>query len=234
MSKAFSFFDWKNGKIADLDENFPSYLSSWTTGIEMEDDGTHYIMCVKGPTILVYNSIKHTMIDGMYASVPGKCMVVGGKGLIATRRDYKGVFNLGGPAEEQGRLKYIDGCTDSVLIHPPKVGDPCMNLLYFPPGIDQTPHTHPSVRVGTVVSGKGRCHYWDDGEEKTVDLIEGMIWCIHTDGLHKFSTPYGESMRVMPYHPDSDTGPDDENHPMINRTIVDGVSASKIDAIRTK
>jgi hypothetical protein len=41
-------------------------------------------------------------------------------------------------------------------------------------------------------------------------------------------------MRVVAYHPDSDFGPQDEDHPMINRTIVDGVSASKIDAIRTK
>lgn len=234
MNKAFSFFEWKNGKITDLDDNFPSYLSSWKTGIEMEADGTHYFMVVEGPTILYYREQRFILSQGMYGSIPGTCMIAGGKGLIATRKDYIGMFMLGGPAEQEGRLKYIDGCTDSVLIHPPKVGDPCVNLLYFPPGIDQTPHTHPSIRVGTVLSGKGRCHYWEDGVEHTVDLVPGMIWCIHTDGLHKFSTPYGEHLRVMPYHPDSDQGPNDESHPMLNRTIVDGVSAAKIDAIRTK
>lgn len=234
MNRAFSFFDWKNGKIADLDENFPSYLSSWTEKINMVNDGTHYIMVVDGPAILKYNGVYYWMTSGMYASVPGECEIKNGKGLIATRKDYKGMFNIGGPAEQEGRLKYIDGCTDSVLIHPPKIGDPCVNLLYFPPGIDQTPHTHPSIRVGTVLSGHGRCHYWEDGIEKTVDLVPGMIWCIHTDGVHKFSTPYGAHLRVMPYHPDSDTGPNDEDHPMLNRTMVNGISASKIDEIRTK
>jgi hypothetical protein len=41
-------------------------------------------------------------------------------------------------------------------------------------------------------------------------------------------------MVVMAYHPDSDFGPEDENHPMINRTIVDGMSAAGLAAIRTK
>jgi len=27
-------------------------------------------------------------------------------------------FHLGGPVEETGRLRYIDGCTDSLLIRP--------------------------------------------------------------------------------------------------------------------
>lgn len=28
-------------------------------------------------------------------------------------------FHLGGPTEERGRLRYIDGCTDSLRIAPP-------------------------------------------------------------------------------------------------------------------
>jgi hypothetical protein len=41
-------------------------------------------------------------------------------------------------------------------------------------------------------------------------------------------------MDVIAFHPDSDFGPEDENHPMINRTIVNGVSANAIDEIKTK
>lgn len=40
-------------------------------------------------------------------------------------------------------------------------------------------------------------------------------------------------MDVIAYHPDSDTGPTYDDQPMINRTIVDGVSAADIDEIRT-
>ena len=41
-------------------------------------------------------------------------------------------------------------------------------------------------------------------------------------------------MDVIAFHPDSDFGAEDEFHPMINRTIVKGVAANKIDEIRTK
>jgi hypothetical protein len=40
-------------------------------------------------------------------------------------------------------------------------------------------------------------------------------------------------MDVIAWHPDSDFGPEDDDHPMVNRTIVDGVSAAKIADIRT-
>jgi len=159
---------------------------------------------------------------------------------VISREQYRGLPMFVGPIEQEGRLKYIDGCTDSLLIPPVKLGDPCLNLLYFPPGIDQTTHTHPSDRIGLILSGHGRCHAWDLDEttgeyvEKLIDLTPGMLFTIHTNGKHKFSTPYGESMRVLAYHPDSDFGPEDENHPMLNRTIVDGVSAKHIDAIRTE
>jgi hypothetical protein len=74
-------------------------------------------------------------------------------------------------------------------------------------------------------------------------LIEGMVFIIHPEngliheghpvGSHCFRTDL-RTMDVVAFHPDSDYGPTDEVHPMINRTIVDGVSASEIKAIRTK
>jgi len=202
----------------------------------------------------------HALHEGMVFSVPGAARVFGSasRGIVVSREDWKGFTVLSGPIEREGRLKYIDGCTDSLLIPPVKMGDPCLNLLYFPPGIDQTRHTHPSDRIGMVLSGKGRCHHWDgavlefpepggfgpsmafprvvhDGPEATTELVPGMIFCIHTNGLHKFTTPHGEELRVLAYHPESDFGPTDEDHPMINRTIVEsGVSAATVAAIRTK
>ena len=35
---------------------------------------------------------------------------------------------------------------DTLLLAPPKLTDPCLNLLHFPPGITQTAHSHPSLR----------------------------------------------------------------------------------------
>jgi hypothetical protein len=168
---------------------------------------------------------------GMYASLTSG-YVQGNehaKALLIQHPTYHGMRMMGGPLEGVGRLRYIDGCTDSLLVPPVRKGDPCLNHLHFPPGIDQTMHTHPSVRVGLVYRGEGECVT----PFETYPLREGMAFVIHTDGLHKFRT-HDRTMDIVAWHPDSDTGPTDEDHPIVNRTIVDGVSASKIDAIRTK
>jgi len=144
--------------------------------------------------------------------------------LVAIQLDeYLGTNLIGGPLEARGRLRYIDGCTDSLLIAPPVLGDPCLNLLHFPVGIDQTAHTHPSVRFGVVARGRGECVYEEDGREGVYALEPGVVFCIPRDCVHKFRTLRGEEMTVVAYHPDSDHGPQHDDHPMLNRTWVGGV-----------
>jgi mannose-6-phosphate isomerase-like protein (cupin superfamily) len=233
--KAFSAYEFKTGKIADLDRKFPSYLSAWDQDtLHLKEGDTHYIYCHEGEAFFKYQERGYTLVAGMFACVPGDTGVSGGKGIVVSREGWDGVFHLGGKIERRGRLKYIDGCTDSLLVPPVMMGDPCLNLLYFPPDIDQTAHTHPSDRIGMIMSGRGLCHAWNDGVEEKIELRAGLIFCIHTDGVHKFSTPFGDEMRVLAYHPDSDFGPTHQTHPMINRTIVDGVSASLLPSIQTK
>jgi quercetin dioxygenase-like cupin family protein len=122
---------------------------------------------------------------------------------------------LGVPLEEKGRLKYIDGCTDSLLVYAPRLGDPCLNHLHFPAGIDQTFHTHPSIRMGYVARGNGVASF-PTGD---VALTTGDIFMLPVDTLHRFRTP-NESMDIIAFHPETDTGPTDEDHPMLNRTII--------------
>jgi len=47
-----------------------------------------------------------------------------------------------------------------------------------------------------------------------------MAWRIPSGCLHSFFT-FDESMDVLAWHPDSDFGPTDENHPMKNRTYIE-------------
>jgi hypothetical protein len=198
------------------------------------------------------------LVNGMFASVNGdfdlqnaglnsKAIVVEvlhTKG-VYPKNKYKAYNMFGGYIESEGRLKYIDGCTDSLLIPPVKLGDPCLNHLHFPSGIDQTQHTHPSHRIGIVAKGNGECIT----PFGCLPLTKGMIFVIkewdgetyatgidaeeHPIGQHAFKTT-DETMDVIAFHPDSDFGATDIEHPMINRTIVDGVSASELDDIRTK
>lgn len=180
------------------------------------------------PGSLVVDGLTYPLRTGMYFCVPSAFRVVGGSGVIITRINFKGVFSIGGQIEEIGRLRYIDGCTDSILINPPRLGDPCLNHLHFPPHIQQTMHTHPSVRIGIVTKGRGRC-VTPEGE---YPLVPGVGWYLPVESAHCFYTD-SESMDVIAWHPDSDTGPSDEDHPMLNRTYVNGESARFLLNIRS-
>jgi mannose-6-phosphate isomerase-like protein (cupin superfamily) len=119
----------------------------------------------------------------------------------------------GGPIEPVGRLKYIDGCSDSVLISPPRMGDSCLNFLHIPANTNQTMHYHPTDRVGIILHGAGRCVT----RKSDIEISAGDAWLIPNDTWHCFRTQ-SNSLDVLTWHPDSDFGPTDDNHPMINRT----------------
>jgi hypothetical protein len=230
---SFSGFDLRNGVLCDMRyDRYPTTLSAWRNGtLAMQDGATHFGYVHEGQCMISCDSGEFRLGPGMYFCLPGNGAVSGANssGIVISRHGYRGFFQIGGPVEEKGRLNYIDGCTDSLLVPPVMLGDPCVNLLYFPAGIHQTQHTHPSMRVGIVVSGSGVCVT----PAGTIPLVPGKAFIIHAEGLHSFTT-HDRSMRVIAYHPDSDFGPTHENHPMINRTIVNGESASGIDRIRTK
>ena len=171
----------------------------------------------RGPSILSTPHGDFILAAGMYFALPGPGHMTSGAGLLIHALGYRGFFHLGGPVEITGRLRYIDGCTDSLLIAPVMLGDPCLNLLHLPPRTIQTTHTHPSIRVGLILEGQGTCVTPD----ARYPLAPGLAFIIEPDGLHAFHTD-DQALRVLAYHPDSDFGPTHENHPMVNRTIIPG------------
>ena len=229
---SFQPFEFINGIIGNLDnDGFSTSLYAWDKGnLNLAGKSTHFGFVYEGSASLECASGTFPIYEGMYFSVPGDATLKGqGRGIVMSCQGYNGFFQMGGPIERAGRLKYIDGCTDSLLIAPILKGDPCLNLLYFPSGIHQTQHTHPSNRVGMIARGTGKCIT----PEGIIPLFPGQIFLIRADGLHSFETTSSD-MTVIAYHPDSDFGATHENHPMINRTIVNGISASQLSEIRTK
>lgn len=213
-----------------LDWQSPTRVRAWSSSsIELPADGTHYVLAYRGgSTIQHLQRLQHLehlprasfpFDAGMFASVPGSFVIDGaangGSGLVITHQGYRGVFQLGGPIEQHGRLRYIDGCTDSLLLGPPVLGDPCLNHLHIPAGTSQTTHFHPSVRVGIIIAGEGTC-ITPSGDHP---LRAGLAFMIPKGLTHSFCTR-GSSLDVVVYHPDSDTGPTDEDHPMRNRTLL--------------
>lgn len=232
MSDGFLPYALAQGILAEAGPpEFQSTLAGWRDGtIELSETGTHFGYVWKGSATLRSRSGSFEIGSGMYFALPGAGRLSGaGAGIVVTRTGYRGMFALGGPIEARGRLRYIDGCTDSLLLPPVLRGDPCLNALYFPPGVDQTEHTHPTVRMGLVVSGRGLC-LTPRGEHA---LEPGLAFVIPADARHRFRTA-DEGMVVIAYHPDSDTGPTHEEHPMITRTIVNGVPAAGLPELHTR
>ncbi len=232
MMKAYSEFEFKNGLLYDYSDNqYPTRLHAWVGNQTFStDNSTFFGYVFEGNTIIKTSNNEYKLLSRQYFCSNEPITLEGGRGIVMERIGYRGMNSIGGPVESWGRLKYIDGCTDSLLIAPVKMGDPCLNALFFPENIDQTAHTHPSMRVGMVIEGKGTCVT----PEKEYDLEPGKIFIIHEDGNHKFKTSNNSRLTVIAYHPDSDFGPVDENHPMINRTMVEGVSAAEIKEIQTR
>lgn len=225
--QAFAPLLLSHGPLAELgavDRGDRTDVAAWSGGrLRLAGPGTHFGFVFAGPAALRCAAGDFTLQTGMYFAVPDALELAGaGAGLVITARAHHGLFALGGPIEAQGRLRYIDGCTDTLLLAPPRLGDPCLNALYFPPHTRQSAHTHPSLRVGVVARGEGECVLPD----ARVPLRPGLAFAIAAGAVHSFATA-GAELVVVAYHPDSDHGPADESHPMINRTFLDGVPAPR-------
>jgi uncharacterized RmlC-like cupin family protein len=157
------------------------------------------------------------VLPGMYFSqkAPIEIKLAAHSKALIISTDFYNCLNLtGGPIEPIGRLDYINGCSDTLLIQPSRLGEPCLNLLHFPANTIQTAHHHPSFRFGIVASGQGES-VSVIGSQK---LNPGDCFFIPAFIEHKFNT-YDHFMNVIAFHPDSDWGPTDEVHPMKNRTV---------------
>lgn len=205
-------------------ENFPTRLYCHIPNelTKLPGDGTHFGFVMSGNDnyVELSDGYRYHLRDQSYFCIPGESTVEGsGQIEIVTRIGYSGLLQVGGQIEPWGRLKYIDGCSDTLLVPPIRRGDPCLNALYFPPATSQTSHAHPSIRAGLVIGGEGVCKTPTGNHS----LLPGYIFFLPPETWHSFHTGIGQDMeraalKVVAYHPDSDTGPTDEDHPMLNRT----------------
>jgi quercetin dioxygenase-like cupin family protein len=180
-----------------------------------------YGYVVDGSARIETRTLDVTGQAGTYFAMPGPVRVrSSGLTVIIERFGYR-CLPLLGSIEEQGRLAYIDGCSDSVLVAPARQGDPVLNLLHFPIGIRQSVHSHPSIRLGVVARGEGTAFGPKPGGDWHLALRPGAMFLLPAHEMHAFSTVESQSsLDVIAFHPDSDWGPTDGTHPMLNRTYL--------------
>lgn len=203
---------------------YPSYLEVVSGILDLSDKvSTHYGYVLSGTANLKGELFEVTAKAGAFFCWPGRLRLdAEGVVVIICRIGFRGLLSVG-LVEQVGRLTYIDGCSSTVLAPPPRVGDPVLNHLHFPPETLQTEHTHPTIRFGVVAKGQGIAfgsHPCGDGRwEKP--LTEGAVFLLHAQERHAFQTlGSNEGMDIISYHPESDWGPTDHSHPMLTRTYV--------------
>lgn len=117
----------------------------------------------------------------------------------------------------KGNLSYMDGGTNTTAVNPGRLGLPVINYVHFPAGMEQTLHTHPSQRIGLILSGKGLIEL-DKGV--MFPIKEGDCFVMERNVLHNFMCNQGEDVTLFVFSPDSGTGPTDEINPLKVRTYV--------------
>lgn len=238
QTEHFGYWDEYWGLLlSDGDGRFPSQIWGFENFSNpdrreesVDNSGSTFGFVQTGAAVVSDGTIEWRLISEQWFALPSGFEITldsRSRVVVSQRIGFHGIYAMGGPVEKFGRLRYIDGCSDTILCAPLLLGDPCLNLLHFPENIDQTQHTHPSTRAGIVARGKGLC-ITPLGETA---LHPGRIFYIPKDGIHKFKTVSGVTMDVIAYHPDSDWGPTHEEHPMVNRTLVDGRKIDNTDEI---
>ncbi len=216
----FQFFNIRDGILIDSSQAQFPYIVRGLAGstLPLESNRTHVGMVSSGQIRVSDVHGNCRLGPGTFFCVQGaeiEPMVPEARALIISGAFFSGLRMFGGPLEGTGRLNYVDGCSDTLLLAPSRKGEPCLNHLHIPPRVPQRRHYHPSDRVGIILRGSGVCHT-DDGD---FALAPGAGWRISAGMNHCFETG-SESLDVIAWHPDSDFGPTDEDHPMINRTWV--------------
>ena len=183
--------------------------------------GTIYGIVLEGNRRVRSGSFSAELPHGGFFSCPSTVELEGdGTVVLFERLGFLGIPTAG-VCEARGRLSYIDGCSSSILVMPPRCGDPVLNHLHFPPGVLQSEHAHPSIRFGAVLSGKGIAFGASpDGSKKwETPLPTGAAFYLPAMDRHAFQTvDEEESLNIISFHPESDWGPTDEAHPMLTRT----------------
>jgi Cupin domain len=149
--------------------------------------------------------------------------ILSGSGICIVIANYSFPFSLIESSAGSGVLNYISGCSTTPLWGPHKKGFPCAHTLFMPPGIDQANHWHPTVRFGLIFSGRG--HFVLAGEKKS--FSPGTVLVLDPGDEHSFHTT-DCAAAFLAFHPDSTTGPTDEDHPMLDRTYIDEFHGRKI------
>jgi mannose-6-phosphate isomerase-like protein (cupin superfamily) len=180
---------------------------------ELAQDSTHFVLVTEGVCVWRHRDDERSLRAERYLVAPDGGTLQGGRGMVIEALRYRGLAQSGGPLEPRGRLRYVDGCSDTLLVSPPRLGEPCLNHLHIPAGTLQSSHEHDSLRLGVIARGRGRCRT-AHGE---TELEPGLGWYIPAGLRHSFATD-ASALDVFAWHPNSDFGPTDRNHPMINRT----------------
>lgn len=233
VDREVSIYDLKKEISLNYEnDEFPTEIFIYSGGNKLLRDGaSHYIVVYSGVTVLKYNGDIRTLGEGCYGVFPGKTELLSGSGatFVVSAVGYDAMHLSGGPIEDTGRLRYIDNCHNTVLLPPPVKGEPCLNFLDLCPGVTQTPHTHPTIRIGIILRGSGAC----GTATGTLPLKTGTMFVIPPETLHSFQSKE-EQMKIVIYHPDSVDGPTHTSNTMMNNTFIEGKTAQNLPQFHTK
>ena len=211
-------FSGKDLAVGDCEDNRFGTLEvqTWNGGdLKLREDASHFVTVLEGKMSVEAVAIKAVLSDYCYGSFAGAAKLTGSAhAVVVSCVDYQCMTLFGGPLEAYGRLRHAHGCTTSLLLSPPFLGEPCLSFLNVHAGTHQPPLTHPSIRIGMVVSGHGRC---GTASEPLV-FEKGSVFIVPPDTLHSFQTDEA-NIRIVLFQAESVFGPSDTDELLGNQKL---------------
>lgn len=209
METTFTSLHFKNGDLFDLSNTqFPSkvYAFDGMDAIYYHQNCSYYGYVFEGSVTIKYKKEDFTVKKGMYFSLPKELNIQGeGKAFIIEHYDHSCFFQIGGPVEEKGRIECEYNRSNSLLIAPTELHQPCLNLLQIHKNQENLPfHTHQEYRIGMVVEGFG---YFATNDNR-IPLEKGEIFILPANLAHRLEAPKNsENFLIISYHPKSQVNP---------------------------
>jgi quercetin dioxygenase-like cupin family protein len=220
-----------------IDRSYPQAgygVRTWgETGLDLKGGSSHLGYVLTGDILLTRaTGESYALQAGQYFCLPeaGRISGADSRGLIISCDRFQGCFQIGGAAHPIGRLHHLHGGNLNLLLPPIYVEDPCLLALHFPAQIGQDMHYHESDRIVTLLAGNGG--YCDTPSQGRTYLQPGQTYRIPAKVAHRLVSEE-EDLHLLIFHPNSSIGFSDRNHPMLRRTMVEGVSAMHLPAIQT-
>ena len=134
VDDGMSVFPMNQDHEIDFSDSIASLkIASCSGGMKLADGASHFIIAFGAALEVNTGEEREHLRPECFGVFSGPAVLEGdGRALVVSMDNYACPRLKGGPVEQEGRLRYVDGCSATILLSPPVKGEPCFNFMHLP------------------------------------------------------------------------------------------------------